>query len=215
MMRGTVGETHVLEEPNVDRTRLSVAALMGVVGLAALAYPTPMWAGVALTATLALLAVALLGAIFDRGGGQAFWSGAAIVGWGYLALAFGPWLGARFGPRLVTTKLADALYPQLSHEPKQGEIVWADVGNFDPHYPRGTILNIDTESKPFPVYNFVYFEPGGGTPTRSLTKRDVKTIDREGYRETMHALACPVFALLGGLVARRFAGRSRRAAEAC
>lgn len=200
----------------MNRPRLSVAAMMGLVGfvavaIAALTSPAPLLAGAALMATLGLLAVAVLGVIFDRCAGRAFWSGFAIIGWGYMALIFAPWLRESFAPRLATTMLADLLYRQLSHTPKVGETVWTDfvIETLD-RTPEGKIEGIDTESKPFPVYNFVL--PGrpemGFTPTPVfLTERQVKTIDRGAYRELMHCLACPIFALLGGLAARRFAAR--------
>ena len=69
------------------RPRASIAGLMGVVlvsavGVAALKAATPLWSSVTLTATLGLMGLAALGAIFRSGPKRAFWAGVAVLGWG-------------------------------------------------------------------------------------------------------------------------------------
>jgi hypothetical protein len=94
--------------------QVSVAAAMALVvyiaiGVAALKSPTPLWVSTMLSAAIALLAVAILGALY-RG---PFWLGFTVVGAGYMALVLGPWTDEKLGSRLVSTWLI------LPNSPKQ------------------------------------------------------------------------------------------------
>ena len=75
------------------KTRFSIAALMGVVLLAALAlamfrYGSRVSAGVLLLFTYAMLCLAVVGIVCRGGGERAWWLGFSLFGWGYMALAF-------------------------------------------------------------------------------------------------------------------------------
>jgi hypothetical protein len=197
----------------MGRFRLTVAGLMGLVvyaaaGLAAVKSPTPAWAGTMLMLALTALAIATIGAVYRRH----FAFGFAVVGWGYLAVVFGPWLDARVGTRLLTTILADRLYLRVEYAPREtGERAWADV---DGENHEGTIVGIDTESKPFPVYSFAWHSQGGGLPSRFMAAWEIKPIDRQGYRDILHSLACPMISCLGGFAALSFC-RSGRGGTPC
>ncbi|HWE37419.1 MAG TPA: hypothetical protein VG406_12695 [Isosphaeraceae bacterium] len=98
--------------------RFSIAGLMGLVvvvavGVAALRFASELWAGVLLLSTVGVLGAAILGIIHRRDGKRAWWQGFALFGWGYLALALGPWASEAIAPHLPTTAGLDALYARL------------------------------------------------------------------------------------------------------
>ena len=112
----------------MNRIRLTLAGSMGLVlflGLAmvALRDASSAWAGFFLLFTLALLTLALVGAIFRRRSARAFFVGFALLGWGYMILVsdqwwVGPtaspkWQKPDFPPDLITTRALDALYPVM------------------------------------------------------------------------------------------------------
>ncbi len=58
--------------------------------------------------------MAILGVVYRRGAGRAFWLGYALFGWGYMALASVTWWDRDANrPELVTTMLLDRLRPLL------------------------------------------------------------------------------------------------------
>lgn len=99
------------------RLRVSVLGLMALVlavavGIAALRFASPVWAGIVLLPTLGVMALSVLGTILRRGPGRAFWLGFALLGWGYMALAAGSWWDRSVNrPELVTTMLLDRIFP--------------------------------------------------------------------------------------------------------
>ena len=192
--------------------RISIAQVMGLVifmavGIAALRSPTPLAASALLTFTLAALAFASLAAVCLRINSRAYWIGFAIMGWGYLAMSYGPLSDARLSRRLATTLLIDGLYRRVEYVPKEeGESVWVDfAGKFRP----GTVTSIDGI-------------PAGGTQvglevdlvnnTAKTTVRPhrLRAIDPDGYRVLGHSLLCPLLACLGGVIAACFASRPGR-----
>jgi hypothetical protein len=68
------------------------------------------WAGVVFLLTCGLLGLAGLGAVFSRGGDRATWLGAALFGWGYMALAFGQAQLLINAPHLPTEPMLNALF---------------------------------------------------------------------------------------------------------
>jgi hypothetical protein len=116
------------------KTRLSpsIAGPLAVIilGLAAFRSPTDWWASVIFTATLSVLSLAALNLAYRRGRRRAYWSAFVAFGFGYLALAFGPWCETAIRPRLLTTKLLSAAYPLL-HRPDNGAIP-RRAGRVDP-----------------------------------------------------------------------------------
>jgi hypothetical protein len=59
---------------------------IAAIGCAAMVNPTEQWLVAVSTCTFGMLAFSVLAAVHGRADDRAFWSGFAIVGWGYLAL---------------------------------------------------------------------------------------------------------------------------------
>ena len=101
--------------------RLSIARLLGVVGLFALGLfcllnaSTPL-VGVVFSVFLFALSVAPIAVVYRRGERRAFWLGAAICGWFYTILSFGPWFSDSIAPMLITTKMLKWAHPVMIPE---------------------------------------------------------------------------------------------------
>jgi hypothetical protein len=98
--------------------RTSLRAFMALVlaisvGVAALLLSSPLSASITLTLTLAVLGFASLAVSYRKGRRRAWWLGFAVFGWGYLALAFGPFAVFVYS-RLATSLMLTALHRQLS-----------------------------------------------------------------------------------------------------
>jgi hypothetical protein len=110
--------------------RLSVSSLgvtvaLLALGCAALTRSTPIWASVVFTATVVVLALAILRAIYSRGASRAFHLGLAVCGWLYLmdtAVRKHDGTINNLHPALLTTVVLDR---SLSH-------VIPDVLTWDP-----------------------------------------------------------------------------------
>jgi hypothetical protein len=90
---------------------VTILVLATSVGLTALRFATPMWAGAMLLLTLGALTLAILGVTYRRGMRRAFWLGFVLPGWGYMALASGSWWDRSADrPELLTTTALDRLY---------------------------------------------------------------------------------------------------------
>lgn len=96
---------------------LLVAVPLVGLGCAALVYATPVWARIVVTATLAALLAAGVGAFYLPDKSRAFAGGFAICGWGYLLLSQQPWLENMKGD-LLTTAALNRVEPMLK-DPKQ------------------------------------------------------------------------------------------------
>jgi MFS family permease len=99
----------------MGRFRFSLAGLCAFtlvagVALAAAREPTEPWANGAFSLALLVLGIALLGILFRRGSARAYWSGFALLGWGYMFLAFGPWCDAKVAPLLITKTVCEYLH---------------------------------------------------------------------------------------------------------
>jgi hypothetical protein len=79
------------------------------------------WAGVLPLLTLVLLGVSLIGILHRRGAHRAFWQGFAILGFGYFALAFVPYLTRQAGLELPTSRALRAIHA-WTIGPKEGQI---------------------------------------------------------------------------------------------
>jgi hypothetical protein len=96
---------------------MMVFVLAASVGLASLIYASEVWAGAILLVTLGALSLSILGVVYRRGARQAFWLGFALLGWGYMVLAWETWGDrSKDRPPLATTVLLDRLYPHLQLE---------------------------------------------------------------------------------------------------
>jgi hypothetical protein len=97
------------------RFRFSIAQLSAVVLVAGFIFaaahsPTEPWANGAFSLALLVLGLALLGALFRRGPGRAYWRGFALLGWGYMMVAFGPWCDSHIAPLLITKTIGEWLH---------------------------------------------------------------------------------------------------------
>src|SRR5258708_6300527 len=97
--------------------RFRILSLMGLIstlalGMAALRYPSSMWASAIFTLALVAFTIATLVARFGKRGGFAV--GFAICGWLYMGLAFGPWFEDHMGHRLLSTAILDVLYSHVA-----------------------------------------------------------------------------------------------------
>jgi hypothetical protein len=114
--------------------RFSIAALMEVVLLAALAlavfrYTYQVSAGVLLLFTYAMLCLGVV-AIVCRGGAERGWFGYRLFGWGYMALAF--WFSERLNELPATTLLAAvAPWPGI---PEPGFAARSRTAGLDPSF---------------------------------------------------------------------------------
>src|SRR5690349_7564089 len=102
--------------------RFSLAALVGAVllcgvGLAALRWPSALAANAMFSLALAALVVALVAVANCRGAKRAYWSGFALGGWVYLAVALGPWIDRIYTTHLVTTAFLHLVEPHVVAPP--------------------------------------------------------------------------------------------------
>jgi hypothetical protein len=112
------------------RPAVSISSVMGLialvgVSLAAFRSPSQLWASITLSASVSMLTISILLAIYRCGRVRAFWVGFATCGWVYLVLTLGPWFEYRIGPALTTTALLDFMY--LRTAPKG--LFYANQGN--------------------------------------------------------------------------------------
>ena len=171
----------------MNRPRFSVAWLLGMVvvlavALAAMRTASVYWTAAAATITLALLLTGVLGGLFLRGSGRAFWAGFAIFGWVYLLFVNWDWIGAQFGHDL-TGFFSDC-----------AEMVFTD---------------------PTPVTNRPTSRPGA-LPQVGPALMDQLLFRNHAignFVQILRYLSCLVFALVGGIIARVFAARSESRRE--
>jgi hypothetical protein len=112
---GRVDETR--SDRRLSRPRWKRPALIGLSGFWILAmiavlgrWPAPgIWAGASFLLTCGLLGTAAMGAVFSRGQDRPAWLGAALFGFGYLALTFGKSQLFIVAPRLPTESLLNSL----------------------------------------------------------------------------------------------------------
>src|SRR5690348_13036383 len=177
------------------RLGFSIASLLAAiifcgVGLAALRSATGWWASGVFTATLLGLALAAVYAVHRRGTRRAFWSAFVAFGSGYMLLAFCPGCETSIRPRLLTTRLLDALSPIVHPGGERAIRLW-DVTDPEPHY--------------------VAYTPQGGSATVTGTP----TLVRRHFQDIGHSLIALLLAMIGGTASRYFyAHRDERRREA-
>jgi hypothetical protein len=92
--------------------------LVSAIGLAAIRNANSLWAGMMLLTALAVVGIAVMGAVILRGKERYWWAGFAFFGGAYLAIAVGPWLSPWFQPLLGTTDLLRYSYDRMN--PSEG-----------------------------------------------------------------------------------------------
>jgi hypothetical protein len=182
------------------KVRFSIAGLLVViaffgVGLAALRSASALWASALFTAAVVVLSAAILGAIASRGRVRLTWTGLAVFGWIYLAIAFGPWPFNPDGPpALITLPVLDYIQDSIFWD---GKTYYRTLDRRDPHDLVGTIRG---NMSPVAV-NLLPAPPPGG----------YKTVLLVSYRQVGHALGAAFFGLIGALLGRFFAARNEAA----
>ncbi len=145
------------------------------------------WTTAASTVMLGMLLAAVLGAIFLRGPDRDFWTGFALLGWAYLFRANWDWIGGPMGHDL-TRGLSDAAEAVV---PVERPPTPASQPGASPHGVLPATSNLD------------YWE--------RVQLRDV----RLGHFVPIGRVSLSlIFALVGGIVARAFAARTKAAARA-
>ena len=176
--------------------RFSIRGLMVVIVLlclafAALRFPTPFWANVWYSVTVAALTLAVPAAVYRRGEQRAFWVGFATCGWLYFVLALAPWFQTEVGFQLATTTVLDVLAP---HVVQTDYLVQGYMGGFNPQYE-------PAELTPWQAWNVPEFPPD--KPWRMV---GYVTLHCPGlYLRIGHAVFCMALAFLGGQAVRHFA----------
>jgi hypothetical protein len=161
--------------------RFSIRGLMVVIVLlclafAALRFPTPLWANIWFSLTVAALTLAVPAAVYRRGEQRAFWVGFAVCGWVYFILALAPWMEGEAGFQLATTTILDLMSPHIVQK----------IAPVEP--PPWQVWNIPDDS-----------------PASSRSVRYVTLISPELYLHIGHAFFCILIALLGGVIVRYLA----------
>ena len=178
--------------------RFSVRELLGfvaflAVGTTALLYATPAWAIVLGAAAMSLLFVSVVAAVLSTSQRRAFWLGAAIFGWLYIAVA--NWTSQK-GPMypLPTTNLLRLAYEE-----------WLPDVRTPPRQVTGTVngrptIYVTTESTTGPLFLYPFDSDdryiGSVSPVYYPSPPD--------FRQVGQSLWTLLIAYLGGRLGRYF-----------
>jgi hypothetical protein len=191
--------------------RFTIAGLMGLVvvvavGVAALRFASETWAGLLLMSTFAVLGASVLVFHERTGANRAWWRGFALFGWGYLALAMGPWASEAIAPHLPTTLGLDALYARMHLEgeaqPQRLALTrWlTSTATSPPAMGSSSIVLAASSPSPTPGPT-----AGGTTPPPPVRLWFVAaSATPESFRRVGHCLWALLVACVGGLVGRAF-----------
>jgi hypothetical protein len=208
--------------------RFTIARLLALVGFCGIAFaslrsPSQLWASTMFALALGSIPVALLNAIYGRGGRRAFWVGFCVVGTAYFTASLGPWFREEFGPRMVTTALLDMVYPQMAPTPAAPAVSAAINPTAPAALGRALSLDLsravaagDRDLGAAAALALLYNGSLPPTPTRWAAWTEVDRSDGVGYqigrfslvstapfRRIGHSLLTLVLAGLGGVYARR------------
>jgi hypothetical protein len=170
-----------MRAPRVSIAQLLWVVLFSGVALAALRSASDLWAALLFTLTATSLLVAVLGAVYRPRGRRAFWLGFALFGWAYLLLGLVP--EAR--SQLATTRLLDDVYARVLG--RDGLTI-----TLAPRPGGNQVASLDGST---PV---MAWEIASNSFVISSGPR------AESFRRIGNSLFSLLFALLGGLLARRF-----------
>jgi hypothetical protein len=185
--------------------RFTIAGLMGLVvvvavGVAALRFASDLWADILLVLTLGTLGAAVLAFHERTGAKRSWWRGFALFGWGYVALALGPWASESIAPRLPTTMGLDALYARMHPTDEGGQA-------------RGDVTYV--LSKRLAAFNASTGAAVAWSATPHTTARTfalwMANATPEFFRRVGHCLWALLVACVGGVVGRAFHARGERA----
>ena len=187
------------------RFRITLAVAMAAVvylgfAFAAVLRPSAFWAEAWSTGNLAVLAVAVLGAIYSNGRSKAFWGGFAIVGGGFLALN----MLLAHPLHLLTRGPAARYYDTLSHNPASTEeFVWISRGRSHEKW----LLEPSFPADPPGMYRVRSLDSTSPFTTGMFAAAALKPLSPDDYLLLCHLSLAPLLGLAGGVVARTFAGQ--------
>jgi hypothetical protein len=204
------------------RIRVSISgllagiAMLGLV-LAALTHPSRLWGDSFYSLTLGTLLIAVLGVVYSRAQQRAFWVGFSVCGWAYFLAIWGPEPISTIGENLVTTDILSILYP-LTLPSTDKFVPPTPLPPSPPGHPPRTGMTLPGGGSIVLVGGF-----GGGQPaappqsvwdlysaperiTNVFGQPESPTFDRIGQ-----SIFCLLFALLGGILTRRFQQERDRA----
>ncbi len=208
----------------MTRIRVSIAGLLAGIGLvgitlAALINPSRLWGNFFYTLTIGTLLIAVLGAIYGRGPTRAFRVGFATCGLAYFLAIWGPSPISNVGDDLVTPGILDILYPLT-------------LPKADPQPPTagpapgmpGVPSRVRTSQSGGGMTVLVGAFGGGGAVAPSQTAWEEWTEPVRNmlfgkpvsgsFRRIGHSIFCLLFALLGGILTRRFQQERERSRSA-
>jgi hypothetical protein len=195
---------------DMKRSLFSIAGMMALVvlialGFAALRNPTLFWASLIFTATVAFLAMAILGTLARRGRARMTWAGVAVFGWIYVALSFGPVPNANgvTYPPFPTQVLID--FWQSVRETSDKAL--------SAQNPSWRLIRENSRPTGEPILsgppNAIWIP--SSRPSTSPPPPPIPFIDWQNLRRIGHSLGAVLFGLLGGLIGRVLAGRDEPA----
>jgi hypothetical protein len=111
-------------------TRITIRGMLALIllcglGLAALRSHTHFSTQIVFTLTLSSLLICLIGAMVGRP--RSFWIGAAVFGWGYAILVFGPWFSEQVEPWLLSSRFLDEVYSRFLLSPIDRQGGWTTL----------------------------------------------------------------------------------------
>jgi hypothetical protein len=160
------------------------------VAVAALRFASELWAGILLMLPLGVLGAAVLAFHERTGSRRVWWRGFALFGWGYVALAMGPWASEAIAPNLPTTAGLDTLYARMHPSAKDSDAI--DTFSLS----SSSIISSTVTSTGTMLV-------GAGTPPRTLVFTGaVATPTPEHFRRVGHCLWALLVAGVGGVVGR-------------
>lgn len=216
-----------MDRPRVSVSGLAAIVLVSAIGVAALRGESSLWAGSLLLLDLAIFAFAVLAVIYREGARRAWWAGFALFGWGYLAIAFGPWAAEAVAPRLATSMIMDSMYakfgPPIPSRRHEGALRTAAqlvtsarrldsaARIVDELFETRALMTPEEREKLYalrdlldPEKQVILVDEQGGP------RRDHRPIraSREDFRQAGHCLFALLAACLGGCLARVLHGGS-------
>jgi hypothetical protein len=179
------------------RTRISVRELMAAVlivalGVAAVLYPTGLWASALFTTAVVLMSTATVGAISRRAKSRTSLAGVSIFGWVYLGLVFGPLPngnGTTIPPLPPMVLYEYLLYRRL-------------IPHAQAAFNGVTFRNTVQAESVLEITQRVRNSSGKVVVV-------VPQVDVMQLKRIVHSLGSIMFASIGGLVGRGFASRER------
>jgi hypothetical protein len=193
-----------------------VFVLIFAVAFASLRLVSELWASAVYTGTFALLFIATLGAIFQRGPARAFCVGFVLFGWGYLQISLDLSLYYHINqfayqkdirPPLLTTKLLDYLYEKAAktvpYGPGSSVQVVGRAGSF---LPAKLLEAKDGKYK-------VQISEIDPNSFEWVPASRIRVVDPQQYQYEGHSLFALLFACIGGLIAHSFATRAAQRSD--